>query len=109
MIQNGGGINVGNRTITSGMHGGILSGEYVKLTSGFKVNAGAEVNIAVRDMHCDDRVELYESDGNENEWRTPQRHEITNEESSARKFISDGQLYILRGGKTYTITGMEIE
>lgn len=111
LVQNGGGISVGNRTITSGMHGGILSEEFVKLTNGFKVNAGATVYVAVRNLHCCNREEVHGPDINENAeaQRTPKRHETTNEESATQKVLRDGQLLILRDGKTYTVTGMEIE
>ena len=52
ILQNGGAISVGNRTITAGMHGCILSGESVTLTAGLEINEGAEVYIDIKDMHC---------------------------------------------------------
>ena len=37
VIQDGGGITIGDRNISSGMHGVIFSEKYVNLTSGFNV------------------------------------------------------------------------
>ena len=107
-IQNGGGINVGNRTITNGMRGSILSGEYVKLTSGFKVNMGAEVYIDVKDMHCDDRAGTF-THNNEKVHQAPQKLPIPNTPSSAYKILRNGQVLIERNGHTYTLTGTEIK
>ena len=108
LIQNGGGINVGNRTITNGMRGSILSGEYVKLTSGFKVNMGAEVYIDVKDMHCDDRAGTF-THNNEKVHQAPQKLPIPNTPSSAYKILRNGQVLIERNGHTYTLTGTEIK
>ena len=109
-IQNGGGINVGNRTITSSMHGCILSGEYVKLTSGFKVNAGATVFIDIKDMHCGStREEIANSFVDQEPNFAPQRNNLPNNMPITRKILRDGQLYIEREGKVYTITGQEVK
>lgn len=107
-IYRGGPVIAQNITINNNQSGVIVSGKAVKLESGFTIEAGAKVYIAVRDMHCDDRGELSFPE-EENARRTPQRHEMTNEESATQKIIRDGQLLILRDGKTYTVTGMEIE
>ena len=110
LIQNGGGITIGNRTVTSGMQGVILSGEYVKLNSGFKVNAGADVYIAIKDMHCDDdRGDILEPIEYVPEiHHTPQRQSIIEASPSATKLLRAGQVLIERNGHTYTITGAEI-
>ena len=50
---NGGGITIGNRTIASNQKGIIYSGDYVRLTNGFHISAGAEVRIGIRDIDCD--------------------------------------------------------
>lgn len=51
-IQNGGSITIGNRTISANQQGVIYSGESIHLTNGFHVERGANVHIAIRDMHC---------------------------------------------------------
>lgn len=50
---NGGGMIIGNRTIASNQKGIIYSGDYVQLTNGFHISAGAEVRIGIRDIDCD--------------------------------------------------------
>ena len=92
------------------MQGVILSGEYVKLNSGFKVNAGADVFIAIKDMHCDDdRGDILEPIEDAPEiHHTPQRQSIIEVSPSATKTLRDGQVLIERNGHTYTITGAEI-
>lgn len=50
---NGGGMTIGNRTIASNHKGVIFSGDYVRLTNGFHISAGAEVRIGIRDIACD--------------------------------------------------------
>ncbi len=52
ILQNGGGINIGNKIIASDQVGIIYSGDYVKLTSGFRAKAGSKIHIAIRDQHC---------------------------------------------------------
>ena len=39
----------------------------------------------------------------------PDGEEIVNRQSSSRKFIKDGQLFILRGSHTYTLTGQIVK
>ncbi len=109
LIQNGGGITVGNRTITGFMQGGILSGEYVKLSYGFKTTAGAKLYVAVKDMHCDDQ--RGETILNDTPSYAPiqRKHTIQNGYLSPCKLLRNGQILILRGDKTYTITGTEVQ
>lgn len=108
MIQNGGAITIGNRTITSGMHGTIFSGESVTLTNGFKIEEGAEVYIEVKDMHCDDERDNAPSLDNNirNTHHALQKQRVF---SFTRKVLIDGQIYILRGEKVYTLTGAELK
>ena len=110
LIQNGGGITIGNRTITNGMQGLILSSEYVKLEGGFKVNAGAKVYIGIEDMYCEDEREgsLEPIESAPEIYHMPNRHSAINESLSARKILRDGQVLILRNGHTYTLTGTEV-
>ena len=49
---NGGGMTIGNRTIASNQKGIIYSGDYVQLTNGFHICAGADVRIGIRDIEC---------------------------------------------------------
>lgn len=109
LVQNGGAISVGNRTVTSGMQGAILSGESVTLTSGFQIEAGAEVYIGIKDMHCDDdRGEIFIDEDAPNFHYAPQKEgSIT--APSATKILRDGQILILRDGRIYTPTGQEVK
>ena len=108
LIQNGGAINVGNRVVTNGMKGCILSGEYVNLTSGFQVKAGAEVYIAVKDMHCDDRGDESDFISPENVSYAPKKRDFENILPNIQKVIRDGKLCIIRDGKTFNIQGQEM-
>lgn len=109
LVQNGGEISVGNRTVTSGMHGAVLSGESVTLTSGFQIEAGAEVYIGIRDMHCDDdRGEISVDEDMPVIHYAPQK-QSTIATSLATKILRDGHILILRGDRTYTITGQMVE
>lgn len=108
LIQNGGGITIGDRIISSGMQGGIISGAFVKLTSGFKVNMGAEVYIDVKNMHCDDdRITIEIMDKNEESYMVQTKSLI--DTMQATKILRNSQLLILRDGKTYTVTGAEVK
>lgn len=108
LVQNGGGITMSNRTISSEMQGGIFSGDYVRLNNFVRINQGASVVIGIRDMHCDDKERL-------NAPASPETTALTTyiKDSMAYvqvvKFLRDGQLFILRDGKTYTITGQEVK
>lgn len=53
-IFNGGAITIGNRTINSNQKGVIYSGDKITLTSGFQIEIGAEVHIAIRDINCEE-------------------------------------------------------
>lgn len=55
VVQNGGSITIGNRTISNGQQGIIYSGDFIRLTAGFHIQQGANVHIAIRDMHCNNR------------------------------------------------------
>ncbi len=111
IIQNGGGLMLGNKTITSGKHIQILSGEYVRLTSGFKVEAGANVYIDVQDMHCDDDLTDDITPSIDPEQIPVKKNDKLGkiEESQPQKFLRNGQILILRDGKTFTITGQRVE
>ena len=52
VVQNGGGISICNQTVTNEQQGVIYSGDYVRLDTGFHIQAGAKVHIAIRDMGC---------------------------------------------------------
>ena len=103
IIQNGGGISVGNRTVASGMHGCIFSGEYVKLTNGFKVEANASVYIDIKDMHCQREKEENEEENEEHLQSYAPRNNTSNEIPFANKILYNGHLYITREGKVYTL------
>ena len=108
MIQRRGGIMVGNRTITYGMRGVIASGNYVKLTSGFKVNAGAHLYITCDSIDCDSREYTYPlADDIQPQRRIIQKADSQKESLAASKIFRDGQIYIIRGDKIYTLTGIE--
>ena len=112
VLLNGGSFTIGNRVITSGMQGTILSGESVTLTSGFEIEAGANVYIAVEDMHCDDdRGDTLDSDEETSPLipHAPHKQNVINDPPSASKILRDGQILILRGDKTYTLTGQEVK
>ncbi len=49
---NGGGITIGNRQVLSVQTGRIYSNEYIRLTEGFRVHAGANVHIATKFVPC---------------------------------------------------------
>lgn len=104
----GGVLTVQNKTLENITQGELYSATEVRLKTGATIKQGSNVHIAIKDVPCDDRGEL-SSPEEENARRTPQRHETTNEESATQKVLRDGQLLILRDGKTYTVTGMEIE
>ena len=104
MIQHRGGLSVGNRTLTYGMNGAIASGNYVRLTSGFKVNAGARVFITCDEIECENRDEEQSSEILLHTHFAPRKQNI----SHAIKLLRDDQVIILRGDKTYTVTGQEV-
>lgn len=108
-IYKGGAIIASNITIQDGHSGGIFSGESVTLTSGFQINAGAEVYIGIKDMHCDDdRGEITIGEEIPEIHHAPQ-HQGTIATPSATKILRDGQILIRRDGKTYTIQGQEVK
>ena len=107
-IYHGGTITAQNITISSPKSGVILSGEKVRLLSGFKVNSGAKVYIAVKGMHCNERGDSSDSDSEENARRAPQKQEIKTDTPQATKILRNGQLFILRDSKTYTVMGAEV-
>ncbi len=95
--------------IQSHQSGAIIAGEKVRIAQGFKVNRGAHVIFDVRNMPCDESRESpslnpYEAP----DIRHAPRKIAQNEESSATKFFHNGQLLILRDGKTYSVTGQKI-
>ena len=53
IVQNGGPITIGNKTIVNGQSGAIFSGECVNLTEGFTIELGANVIIDIKDMGCE--------------------------------------------------------
>ena len=111
VIQDRGGITIGDRNISSGMHGVIFSEKYVNLTSGFNVESGAEIYIGIRNMHCGDDGDILCSSSEENiSFAAPRKSEmpIVNI-SSASKILRNGQILIMCDGKTYTLTGQEIK
>ena len=78
VIINGGGITISNRTIASTQNGMILSGDYVRLTSGVKVELGSHINIAIRDIDCE----------NSSPNNAPLRHStLTRKDDEANKSI----------------------
>jgi len=101
LVKNGGGINIGNRTVTNTMQGGIISGDYIRLTSGFQINEGANVLITIRDMHCNNSDELSVSSESEIIKYAPQKRDEADDTPQMTKFIRDGQLFILRDGILY--------
>lgn len=108
-VVNGGGLEIGNRIITSGMKGVIVSGESVKLTSGFKIEVGANVNIIVEDMPCYDEREASVSSENTRAFRSSPQCTYIVTPPSTTKILHEGQILILRGDKTYTIQGQEVQ
>lgn len=114
VIQNGGGITIGNRTITSSMQGVILSGDYIRFTSGFKINAGAYLHAEIKDMHCDDDRGGRALGASHEAYHIPGKLDagdvnIDETSSSATKILRNGQFFIIYNGKTYTATGAVIE
>lgn len=109
-IYRGGAITASNITINNNRSGVIFSGESVTLTSGVTIEAGSHVLIDIKDMHCDnDRDVLSPSDHENRHHGAPRKDDtsIVNNPSSS-KILRDGQILILRGDKTYTLTGQEV-
>lgn len=111
VIQNGESISIGDRTITNGMQGVILSQESVTLTSGFKVEAGANVYIGIADMNCNDNgADTSSGEDIFNAYHAPQRQNTTySNPSTTTKILRNDQILILREGKIFTITGQTVE
>lgn len=110
IVQNGGGITIGDRSISNGMHGVIFSEEYVKLTSGFKVESGAEVYIDIKDMHCgDDRPIISAPRIRQINQPLIRQNINTTYDSGAQKVFRNGHIYIKRGENVYNISGMRIK
>ena len=109
LVQNGGGITVQNKIITSGMQGGIFSGDYVRLNGPVRITQGASVVIGIRDMHCDDRDMLFSPEHMEASTFAPSSIQDNRDIPSVKKVFRNGQLLILREGKTYSITGQKVE
>ena len=109
LIQNGGTIIIGDRIVSNGMRGEILSGESVTLTNGFAVQEGAYVHIDIKDMHCDDdltapNAPVYNPFPEDSRER---KSEVTISDQPC-KILRNGQILILRDDKTYTLQGQII-
>lgn len=110
VVQNGGGITIGNRDISEGMHGVIFSEEYVKLTSGFKIQSGAEVHIDIKDIHCmEDMINSSAPHIIQNNSHLIPQNTITSSNDNVRKIFQNGHIYIKKGESVYTISGMRIK
>jgi hypothetical protein len=110
-VQNGGEITIGDRTIINGMNGVILSGESVKLTAGFKIEAGARVYIDVKDMHCNDErgiSNIFGSEEASNITHVPLKKNFKNI-PIAEKVFQNGHFRIQIGDKEYNATGERIK
>lgn len=52
-VYNGGPITIQNKTISANQSGVIYSGHSITITSSFAIELGANVYLAIKDMHCD--------------------------------------------------------
>lgn len=96
--------------VEDGYTGIIIAGEKVRIAQGFKVERGAHVIFDVNDMQCEENRELRPPMDNEK----PDIHyvplkKISSKYTSASKILRNGEVLILRDGKTYTIQGVEVK
>lgn len=111
VIQNGGAITIGDRIVSNGMQGAVLSGESITLSSGFSVQAGAYLYLDIKDMPCEEDLISFSNapvykpiqDGR----NADQRESILPHQPL--KILHNGQVLILRGNRTYTVTGQEVK
>ena len=92
------------------MQGGILSGDYVRLTTGFRIYQGASVIIGIRNMHCDDREELLEQTVHQTPGGTIMfsKDNNSNDTTQVTKMILDGQFIIRRGDELFNAQGARV-
>lgn len=96
--------------IHSYQSGVIIADEKVRIAPGFKVERGAHVIFDIKDMYCDNRGEEYPSEENVPEYHCAPQQLISmpRATTSVKKILRNCQILILRGDKTYTITGQEV-
>ena len=91
--------------------GRVYSAESIILTNGTYISSGCNVLFDIKSMHC------YENQGPDSYLEeappiiphSPHKQNVINDPPSASKILRDGQILILRDGKTYTITGLQIQ
>lgn len=108
-IYRGGPIIAQNININGNQSGVVFSGESVTLTSGCCIEAGAEVYIDIKNMHCDNGRSYYSAPRVAQNHQYPSPPYDTSNSSSARKIVRNGQLLIVRGEEIYTISGVRIQ
>lgn len=113
VVENGGGIII-NGGLFGQKNGVIVSGEYVRIGSGFHFSSSqGNIRIMTKEMPCDENREAtLEPNIEEQDARhAPSKFKTLEEAfpSSTIKILRDGQIYILRGDKTYTLQGIEIK
>ena len=108
IIQHRGGIAIGDRIVPSNQHGVIISGNYVRFTSGFKVIPGASIYVACNDVGCDEREETDSANIDNEIIRNIPSKTTSLVTLQVQKILRDGQIFILRGDKVYTVTGQQV-
>ena len=94
-------------------HGELFSATQVRMTGNVHIKSGCNVHIAIKDVPCQSvssNAPAFQSTSSSEDDGMQNISDITTtaENSCAQKFFRNGQLLILRDGKTYSVTGQKI-
>lgn len=109
----GGEMVLENNVMENVEHGELFSATKVRLNKNVQIKSGCNVLIAIKDVPCQSvssNAPAFQSTSSTEDDEKQNVSEIatTTENSCAQKFFRNGQLLILRDGKTYNVTGQEV-
>lgn len=109
-------IPQGDVIVPSGSNVHYIAGQSIYLKPGFRVGVGSHFYAEIGNIPHPNTIREYDPTsysyyGNEDnsDYQVEKKTNPAFETSYTNKLIRNGQLLILRDGKTYTVTGMEIE
>lgn len=110
----GGEMLLNNNVMEDVEHGELFSATQVRMTGNVHIKSGCNVHIAIKDVPCQSvssNAPAFQSTSSSEDDGMQNISDITTtaENSCVQKFFRNGQLLILRDGKTYNVTGMEVE
>lgn len=110
-------IPQGDVIVPSGSDVHYIAGQSIYLKPGFRVDAGAHFYAEIAHIPHPNAIRepeyascsYYNRKEDDSDNKIETITDATFETTYTRKLIRNGQLFILRDGKTYTVTGMEVE